>query len=847
MPVPHSPKNRHVIPQNINPAGTRCVPVSIPDDPEWVAMFYDALARLGNVTRYVPDPDAQTIANRWKRVLYEVGNTIGADEDCSDVQTCEDGACSQIGAFHPALTYYPNNPITQPNYEGPFVDPVWGTGAGYIGATGSDAMIDVLAMAGQSLETLLAGGIAPSITLAFNGAGEIDVQFLATIQGGLVWGFPDGNPLLGDLVNLQYADILDLAGVSTLIDIFEVVIQQDQEAFVITHSWKFETAGDHTLTLMFIPSIEVTPPYLGVGGGLRNIQLCGNATVSEEAVTAYTIELDGDSLNLLADGVPVSEIPKTTLQTFLDKWVDNTGDTMSGVLDMRQSPDIYGYTQPILFRRNVTPHAYFQTDANTLALVSSPGLSRIQINNTNGTTADFSIETSVIRQRIGGSAYPAAGAWQVSFNKNASLGLGLRQHQSGQDYIRLYDAGNLARIAMAYDGGVQAAYQAMLAYSSTSQWREQARLSGYWIDDTDATRLGGAVLTHTSYMGTHEVMRAMYNEAGDNPTLRFFGGSGYGFRPAIATYHNGDELAAGMAEVLKQYHLIEDYTLLETPPEIEEIGLSALQKCNAAYYLADFIATVISDLFDNLYTVSYQEQVSGLIDGYGIPASIVIQLLAALEQTYTSATDINTDLSDPSVIADMLIAADFEKQSFYTAIEAYAWTEPLSVALLEQVLDGFWPNVGSLIAIGINTDQGACVDLNYPCGDVDINFRDGLSHNAVGLGTPTLGLGLKTGFDGTFYRAEVDVVFDEPCQFSGGAIDIDTGGATGWQKVAYERDGMGGWTQIFLELLSATSGLETLDMDDFNGLDVERIVLRTGSTYTDHSGRIAAFNLVSAG
>lgn len=789
MPVPRSHRNRHIIPTNLNPTGTRCVPVEIPDDPEYIAMFYDALASLTVRQRYVPEPEAEQVADLWRHVLSETMYKIGAGIGC-EADICEDGSCTEIGAFHPAIAYYPNNPITQPGEEGVYASPPWITGAGFINADGHDAMIDPLALTGASWETLLPT-LLPSWTLTFEGEGEIDVQFLSTIQGGACWLYPDGNPLAGDLVDLEYTDITSLFGIETLGELYEILIQGDFDAQVVTHSVKFTTPGSHTLTAQYFPTAELfEPPFIGIGGGLRSIQLCGGATVEEDIVVPYTIALDGDSLNLLADGIVVSEIPKTTLQSFLDKWVDTAGDTMTGQL----AHNVSGIAQ----RYRDTPSTLVGDVRLSSGLWQfSRAAGADEYHDAYGGGVSYQVSQLFAQWSDPSAGGALTGSFRFAANTNWPA-VAIRNINAGSsaDILHSYDLTAL-RASLTNAGKWRGAAFDGYDYSSTT-WRKQFALVGEWSEDTDASRTGGFALSTSDHEGDKEIIAARYGPYPNiSPQLSFF--EGVGNSPVDIAYEDALDLAQKLQYSLEKYGLIGALTTLEQPDALE---LSDFQLCNASYYIAQQLATVIEAAFDDMTTVTADEVIANLISAFQVNPTTANVIFIAFQAAYAERVGVLDDLTNVDDIAAAL-AANFSLAAFLDWISGYTWAYPETEAVLSAVVTAAWDhNIREWTAIGANTENANCGPTQvFPCGaDAFLDFRFGLGHGIelqqgiltpgegiteeVIAGTPNnSGIWFYVYFDScTHNKIEYDAYFDEASYL----IIID----------GYIDDGMGGWTHV---------------------------------------------------
>ena len=315
MPSQKNPKrHRRALPQVITPATLRCIPVHVPDDPEWLAQFMGAIDGLGKRSAWDYDPatvdDLKAVSDLWRVVTDDVQQTILDGTNCEATTPTDPQDCTIINPVHPSIGWYPNHPVLTPDGTGVhWQNPAWCVDCGIPGVSLDtdvllrlDALLNFLDIFG-----LFAAGV-PSFTLHFSGEGQIDVRFASAFLGGWVYVFPDGNPLLGVGVDLEWHDFGDLAGTG-LIELFIGLLQGDLvQQTVVTHEVNFTTPGSHTLTGWFFPKLDIDWPPLGWGGGLRDIQLCGDSILLEDAPMPYTLECGDSTLELKLDGSPVSTI-----------------------------------------------------------------------------------------------------------------------------------------------------------------------------------------------------------------------------------------------------------------------------------------------------------------------------------------------------------------------------------------------------------------------------------------------------------------------------------------------------------------------------------------------------------
>lgn len=87
MPSRKSNKNLMHLPPLPAPQGRRCITVAVPDHPEWIALFYGALFRLGQQVWYDRDAahSARDVAAVWQQVYLE---TLKETGDCMNGCLC---------------------------------------------------------------------------------------------------------------------------------------------------------------------------------------------------------------------------------------------------------------------------------------------------------------------------------------------------------------------------------------------------------------------------------------------------------------------------------------------------------------------------------------------------------------------------------------------------------------------------------------------------------------------------------------------------------------------------------------------------------------------------------------
>jgi hypothetical protein len=98
MPSLRSNKNKLGIPSQLDPIGTVCIPVNVPNDPEWISLFTGAIYRLSQQIWYDRDEahSAKYVAAKWRDIYLETLNRswICGDASLFDMRVNPTDSCS---------------------------------------------------------------------------------------------------------------------------------------------------------------------------------------------------------------------------------------------------------------------------------------------------------------------------------------------------------------------------------------------------------------------------------------------------------------------------------------------------------------------------------------------------------------------------------------------------------------------------------------------------------------------------------------------------------------------------------------------------------------------------------
>lgn len=280
------------LPENLQPIGDLCVPVSVPNDTEWLWLLAKCLS-FPTARRFwrkdATETDLALMMAEWDSRVYNptvekiIDGIICAEQEIDN--------CLEYANNATFLAYSPQNPHTQPDFvpDGYPNQPFFKFGAivpeslpdwleGLVGdwltdMTGYESN-DVLTVINSfplfaSWEEILTSGL-PRITLQFSGVGIVQLRLLLVPFGGRAIISIDIEPNIGDILagvfsgNVRSIELeRDLSSIPMETDIDhieEIVLTEDIE---------------HTIYITFLPVIDGSLIPIKYGGGLRSVTLCG--------------------------------------------------------------------------------------------------------------------------------------------------------------------------------------------------------------------------------------------------------------------------------------------------------------------------------------------------------------------------------------------------------------------------------------------------------------------------------------------------------------------------------------------------------------------------------------------
>lgn len=227
------------------------------------------------------------------------------------------------------IEYAPNDPFQTPVFtpEG-YLLPPWYTNPGFPlpGVIPTDAMVNFLAFpAFANMGDAAASGL-PRFHFEFIGTGEVEIEFVKVVQGGLVRVVVDGDNLQQDLIDLNAQGVGDVTPIEAIFDI--VIGESLVQTYVLEKS--FSTPGLHTIDATFFPNAG-SDIILGMGGGLRRVSFCGVSIEPEE-----------------------SEVPQFQVDDCVLQWRPNSAAPWVDLVDL------CAVQPPTIVRQDITPPGNMQ-------------------------------------------------------------------------------------------------------------------------------------------------------------------------------------------------------------------------------------------------------------------------------------------------------------------------------------------------------------------------------------------------------------------------------------------------------------------------------------------------------
>lgn len=324
------------IPSDLIPNGDKCVPVLIPDNPEYVRIFTSHLRKLTLDMLYQRDDDKSALVVREQfltRTYVPFLDALTSGDGCGDGGVSGGFDCLRLTTTENVIEFQYNDPFLPNNMDGDstflgewnrwqdlrdllpqqvenFIDAFENSTSldADMGYFPNDCMI-FPKIPDNPIDSAF-GGIAdlaqfkfPYITVNLRGSGEFEIELLNTPLGGTAMITWDFNPNVGAIVQ----DLIDGNPINLNNIIFTELsrdMTQIPPSTLERNSVEIQLEDDieHVVRVYFLPTIDYTNlQFAGFGGGIRSVTACGNLDFI--GIDGSTINQSNVGLRSARDGV----------------------------------------------------------------------------------------------------------------------------------------------------------------------------------------------------------------------------------------------------------------------------------------------------------------------------------------------------------------------------------------------------------------------------------------------------------------------------------------------------------------------------------------------------------------
>ena len=287
-------KFEHNLPAVLIPDDDICVPVSIPNHPDYIKLFLRAVRMLETQRLYQRDETmtaAKTVAAQWRdRTVTPLIETLAQGLGCAD----ERSECLSYPAYAGFIKYFPDNPFDNDNSAPPgYLLPAWWRWGKiesilpdyiddfinhqieqFTGYKNNDAICWISSLLSNNwLAWLNNGYVYPAIEIEVTGSGTANITLLSFPLGGRAIIEVDEAP---NPVDILTGGVFDPD--SFIVDTARDVISFPPEEYPINViPIEIHEDGDHTIYILFLPVVNpsLSEELIGFGGGIRGVELCG--------------------------------------------------------------------------------------------------------------------------------------------------------------------------------------------------------------------------------------------------------------------------------------------------------------------------------------------------------------------------------------------------------------------------------------------------------------------------------------------------------------------------------------------------------------------------------------------
>jgi hypothetical protein len=317
-------KHGYELPQEIAPPTiTFCI--EVPDDDIHLRAFWGALWTLTRWYNWGFDEDETAIeVARYWRDLWFKNHELFRDRDCG----VPSERCSTYDYTDARITFYPTVEATElplgyvvnpwVKIEAPNV---------LVGLKTGDLITDLARMPPlpsiwdhlEDIGTILSLGY-PSISIEnLIGRGTVKIALLNVLLGGRA-------------IIVKDNDLLSIAFLDTNLDTASLPPETYTENII---EYTFENSGTHRIDIVFVPNVSADIEFLGYGGGVRRLEICGfeENSMPTEACCDETNDLLKKIIRLMESGITGTFNFGGSTSSAIDIKVDCTPEKFDGNTD----------------------------------------------------------------------------------------------------------------------------------------------------------------------------------------------------------------------------------------------------------------------------------------------------------------------------------------------------------------------------------------------------------------------------------------------------------------------------------------------------------------------------------
>ena len=300
---------------------------------------------------FIPDNEEQLIRTKWTGKQWhkllsciETGADLMFPDEANEIiwqfiktittppEAPSDNECFEYLPSASFVKFYPDNPYIAGDIKSGWWNEAWfqwqdffslvpdwaedwigGAVGGLLEYQDTDVLCNIASLAYPTWGAFFdAGGVFPKIEIRFSGTGQINVSLLSFPLGGKAIIELDTEPNILDILT---GGVLDPGA-------FMIELNRDilsfppQEYPLIVIPIEVTTPGSHVLYINFIPLVNDETTFLGFGGGIRSVELCGFAEVGDVGIEQ--IFWDGCALKQIVSGIESTIVTADEIQACMD-------------------------------------------------------------------------------------------------------------------------------------------------------------------------------------------------------------------------------------------------------------------------------------------------------------------------------------------------------------------------------------------------------------------------------------------------------------------------------------------------------------------------------------------------